>query len=483
MAIQTKYQKDLQDGKIKPKPVVKAPVVNTVRPSLPTAPAAPKAPKAPAGNPYQNIYAAPKAPVYSSDRGADRIKALAPAPVKYTPQNLPVYRGAAPAVQPQAQLVKPQQQGGLPVNPLQGARSAAQASVAANGTGNMQYSRASGETVPPSGGYGSGNYGGEKVFGPGSKAVTNPPAAKPFDVNNATLKQIGLQIVSLEGVAGQEKELARLKAIYAARYQVEVDAKNLAPVPGAPVAQTDYANTAEGFAAAQANQVAIFNMQTAATTAAAQQAQVNAMAQLNANNAAAERMAQMQYAQTPPVDRTEYNQMVDMYQALQQQMMTLQNSYIQALRDRDIPVVAPVVPPPVTGPTPFVPPSFAPSPQTGAYAEFSDTGLGALNTMNPSNLQVLRQLMQARGYTGAGSQGRYGERTYARPGGSGALGISDADFENPLNYAGVAAADRENAEAAMRWFLGQSGYSPQYAFPGMPSYPGGGTFIDLPRIS
>ena len=206
------------------------------------------------------------------------------------------------------------------------------------------------------------------------------------------------------------------------------------------------------------------------------------MAQLNANNAAAERMAQMQYAQTPPVDRTEYNQMVDMYQALQQQMMTLQNSYIQALRDRDIPVVAPVVPPPVTGPTPFVPPSFAPSPQTGAYAEFSDTGLGALNTMNPSNLQVLRQLMQARGYTGAGSQGRYGERTYARPGGSGALGISDADFENPLNYAGVAAADRENAEAAMRWFLGQSGYSPQYAFPGMPSYPGD-IRIQQPRIS
>ena len=481
MAIQTKYQKDLQDGKIKPKPVVKAPVVNTVRPSLPTAPAAPKAP---AGNPYQNIYAAPKAPVYSSDRGADRIKALAPAPVKYTPQNLPVYRGAPPAVQPQAQLVKPQQQGGLPVNPLQGARSAAQASVAANGTGNMQYSQMSGATTPPPA---WGNPKNQDMAGagktPDSWYTASPPAPKAFDSNNATLQQIGLQIAALTGVAGQEKEVARLTEIYKIRYNLQLDAKNLAPVPGAPVAQTDYALTAEGQAAANAAQVQLFNLQTAATTASAQQAQSYAMAQLNANNAAAERMAQMQYAQTPPVDRTEYNQMVDMYQALQQQMMTLQNSYIQALRDRDIPVVAPVVPPPVTGPTPFVPPSFAPSPQTGAYAEFSDTGLGALNTMNPSNLQVLRQLMQARGYTGAGSQGRYGERTYARPGGSGALGISDADFENPLNYAGVAAADRENAEAAMRWFLGQSGYSPQYAFPGMPSYPGGGTFIDLPRIS
>lgn len=467
MAIQTKYQKDLQDGKIKPKPVVKAPVVNTVRPSLPTAPAAPKAP---AGNPYQNIYAAPKAPVYSSDRGADRIKALAPAPVKYTPQNLPVYRGAAPAVQPQAQLVKPQQQGGKT-----GGLSVL--------TDQMRAQMSGATTPPPAWGNpkNQGMAGAGKT--PDSWYTAAPPAPKAFDSNNATLKQIGLQIVSLEGVKGQEEELARLKAIYAARYQVEVDALALAPKPGAAVDPVVYATTAEGMAAANAAQVQLFNLQTAATTASAQQAQAYAMAQLNANNAAAERMAQMQYAQTPPVDRTEYNQMVDMYQALQQQMMTLQNSYIQALRDRDIPVVAPVVPPPVTGPTPFVPPSFAPSPQTGAYAEFSDTGLGALNTMNPSNLQVLRQLMQARGYTGAGSQGRYGERTYARPGGSGALGISDADFENPLNYAGVAAADRENAEAAMRWFLGQSGYSPQYAFPGMPSYPGGGTFIDLPRIS
>lgn len=471
MATQTKYQKDLQDGKIKPKPVVApAKVVNTVRPPLPAAP------KAPAGNPYQNIYAAPKAPVYSSDRGADRINALAPAPVKYTPQNLPVYRGAAPAVQPQPSLVKPPQQGGKT-----GGLSVLTDQMKAQMYGTTP---ATAPTTPPPA---WGNPKNQDMAGagktPSSWYTAAPPATKPFDSNNATLQQIGLQIAALTGVKGQETELARLKEIYTVRYNLQLDAKNLAPVPGAPVTQTDYANTAEGFAAAQANNVAILNMQTAATTAATQQAQVNAMAQLNANNAAAERMAQMQYAQTPPVDRTEYNQMVDMYQALQQQMMTLQNSYIQALRDRDIPVVAPVVPPPVTGPTPFVPPSFAPSPQTGAYAEFSDTGLGALNTMNPSNLQVLRQLMQARGYTGAGSQGRYGERTYARPGGSGALGISDADFENPLNYAGVAAADRENAEAAMRWFLGQSGYSPQYAFPGMPSYPGGGNFIDLPRIS
>ena len=466
MAIQTKYQKDLQDGKIKPKPVVKAPVVNTVRPSLPTAPAAPKAP---AGNPYQNIYATPKAPVYSSDRGADRIKAIAPAPVKYTPQNLPIYRGAPPAVQPQAQLVKPQQQGGLPVNPLQGARSAAQASVVANETGNMQYSRPASEN----------GFGGKRE----ATAVTNPPPPKKFDFVTATTPQVYNYMISLFGVPGKEAEFKIAEQQYNFRIAEDkrrAEASAIA-AQNAPAAAL-WNQSQGGVAAQQAHELALQTSATASTSAAAAKAQEYAMAQINANNAAAERMAQMQYAQTPPVDRTEYNQMVDMYQALQQQMMTLQNSYIQALRDRDIPVVAPVVPPPVTGPTPFVPPSFAPSPQTGAYAEFSDTGLGALNTMNPSNLQVLRQLMQARGYTGAGSQGRYGERTYARPGGSGALGISDADFENPLNYAGVAAADRENAEAAMRWFLGQSGYSPQYAFPGMPSYPGD-IRIQQPRIS
>lgn len=482
MAIQTKYQKDLEDGKIKPKPVVKAPVVNTVRPSLPTAPAAPKAP---AGNPYQNIYAAPKAPVYSSDRGADRIKAIAPAPVKYTPQNLPVYRGAPPAVQPQAQLVKPPQQGGLPVNLLQGARSVAQANVAANGTGNMQYSQMSGTTPPPTT---WGNPKNQDMAGagktPGSWYTAAAPAAKPFDFVTSTTPQVYNYMISLFGVPGKEAEFKIAEQQYNFRIAEDARRANASATAAQNTPAAALWNQSQGgVAAQQAHELELQASATAATSAAAAKAQEYAMAQLNANNAAAERMAQMQYAQTPPVDRTEYNQMVDMYQALQQQMMTLQNSYIQALRDRDIPVVAPVVPPPVTGPTPFVPPSFAPSPQTGAYAEFSDTGLGALNTMNPSNLQVLRQLMQARGYTGAGSQGRYGERTYARPGGSGALGISDADFENPLNYAGVAAADRENAEAAMRWFLGQSGYSPQYAFPGMPSYPGGGTFIDLPRIS
>ena len=109
--------------------------------------------------------------------------------------------------------------------------------------------------------------------------------------------------------------------------------------------------------------------------------------------------------------------------------------------------------------------------QTGAYAEFNDVGLGALNTMNPANLQALRQLMQARGYIGTGATGRYGERTYARGGGSGPLGITDAEFENPLNYYGIDPRERENTEAALRWFLGQSGYSPQFAFPGMPTYP------------
>ena len=475
MAIQTKYEKDLQDGKIKPKPVVKTPVVktpvvNTVRPPLPAAP------KAPAGNPYQNIYAAPKAPVYS-DRGADRIKALAPAPVKYTPQNLPVYRGAAPVVPLPAQLIKPPgPQGGKP-----GLMDLASNS---NYAAQMSARMPAPNPAPTVSSTGSGGGGNKRGVDPesgevGRRTQTTTVSPKLFDPNTSTLAQLGNEIARITGVPGQEKTLKKYQDIYAVRLQNSRDQLAITS-PAAPI---DYANTAEGVAAAQANTLAIFNAQTAAQTSAAAQAQINAMAQLDANNAAAERMAKLQYAQTPPVDRTEYNQMVDMYQALQQQMMTLQNSYIQALRDRDIPVVAPVVPPPATGPTPFVPPSFAPSPQTGAYAEFNDTGLGALNTMNPSNLQVLRQLMQARGYTGAGSQGRYGERTYARPGGSGALGISDADFENPLNYAGVAAEDRENAEAAMRWFLGQSGYSPQYAFPGMPSYAPRTPIYEMPPIT
>ena len=293
------------------------------------------------------------------------------------------------------------------------------------------------------------------------KYTTPPPGAPPkaFDVNNATLKQIGLQIVSLEGVAGQEKELARLKAVYAARYQVEVDALALAPKPGAAVDPVVYANTAEGMAAANAATLAQIN--------ASGGFQNQQQAALMANNLA---VAQLQYANQGR-DDSEYNQMVEMYQALQQQMMTLQNTYIQSLIDRDKTPAVPAVPAPVPGPTPFTPPSWAPSAQTGAYAEFNDVGLGALNTMNPANLQALRQLMQARGYIGTGATGRYGERTYARGGGSGPLGITDAEFENPLNYYGIDPRERENTEAALRWFLGQSGYSPQFAFPGMPTYP------------
>ena len=75
------------------------------------------------------------------------------------------------------------------------------------------------------------------------------------------------------------------------------------------------------------------------------------------------------------------------------------------------------------------------------------------------------------GYTGTGQMGRYGERTYARPGGSGNMRIADAAFEDPANYLGLPSGERENAEAALRFFLGQSGFSDQYAFPGRAQYP------------
>ena len=235
--------------------------------------------------------------------------------------------------------------------------------------------------------------------------------------------------------------------------------------------------------AATDNSIALANTTAGHQTAAAAAQQEYAMAQIAANNAAQLEIAKLQYSAR---DENEYNQMLEMYEALQQQMMALQNTYIQSLIDREKVVPAPVVPAPAPGPTPFVPGSFPPSPQTGAYAEFSDTGLGTLNQMNPQFLQVLDNLMRARGYTGAGSTGRYGERTYARPGGSGALGVRDEDFENPLNYINLPDAERENAEAAMRWFLGQSGFSPVTSFPGMPTYsptPPDRGFYPMPIIS
>ena len=194
-----------------------------------------------------------------------------------------------------------------------------------------------------------------------------------------------------------------------------------------------------------------------------------------------EQLAQLmqlgKYAKEDPVvkapDTSQLDEMYKMYMQLMQQFGDLQNKYIQSLIDSQnkAPVAPPLPPSPVLGPEPLVPNYWAPSAQNGAYAEFNDIGMGLLNNMSPYNLQALRQMMAKLGYIGTGQMGRYGERTYARPGGSGNMRIADAAFEDPANYLGLPSGERENAEAALRFFLGQSGFSDQYAFPGRAQYP------------
>ncbi len=165
------------------------------------------------------------------------------------------------------------------------------------------------------------------------------------------------------------------------------------------------------------------------------------------------------------------DQIMALYTELQKSMMDLQNKYIQSLIDAQKPVAPPVVPPPNLGPEAFVPPYISPSSQNGAYLELSDPGMGALFNMNPMYLQSVQQMLKSLGYTGSGVQGRYGERTYTRPGGPGSLAINDAAYENAANYVGLPQNERENAEAAMRYLFGEMGNSPRFAFPGRPQYP------------
>ena len=165
------------------------------------------------------------------------------------------------------------------------------------------------------------------------------------------------------------------------------------------------------------------------------------------------------------------DQIMGLYTELQKSMMDLQNKYIQSLIDAQKPVAPPVAPAPNLGPEAFVPPYISPSAQNGAYLEMSDPGMGALYNMNPMYLQSVQQMLNTLGYKGAGVAGRYGERSYSRPGGPGSLAIGDAAYENAANYVGLPATERENAEAAMRYFFGEMGNSPRYQFPGRPQYP------------
>ena len=93
----------------------------------------------------------------------------------------------------------------------------------------------------------------------------------------------------------------------------------------------------------------------------------------------------------------------------------------------------------------------------GSNLQFSNAGLGYLNDINPALNRILQQMLSAKKYTDTGQAGQYGPLNYARAGGYGSLAFNDADFENPLNYAGVQPADRESSEAALRMMLSKMG--------------------------
>ena len=93
----------------------------------------------------------------------------------------------------------------------------------------------------------------------------------------------------------------------------------------------------------------------------------------------------------------------------------------------------------------------------GSNLQLSNAGLGYLNDINPALNRILQQMLAAKKYTDTGQAGQYGPLNYARFGGSGSLSMSDADYENPLNYAGVGASDRESSEAALRMLFSKMG--------------------------
>ena len=93
----------------------------------------------------------------------------------------------------------------------------------------------------------------------------------------------------------------------------------------------------------------------------------------------------------------------------------------------------------------------------GSNLQFSNAGLGYLNSIDPALLQALMQYLKAQQYTAMGQMGTYGELNYGRAGGVGPLTMSDASFENPLAYAGLTPQMREPAEAGLRSVFAQMG--------------------------
>ena len=182
-----------------------------------------------------------------------------------------------------------------------------------------------------------------------------------------------------------------------------------------------------------------------------------------------EKLAQLmevgKYARQPvPEDRTRENDLYKMLQESQNQMQALQQTYIEALIKQLNAQPQPGIPAPVSPGAPAAAAgnmySLGGIPRvaaTGSNLQFSNAGLGYLNSIDPSLLQALMQYLKILNYTGQGQMGSFGEMNYARQGGAGSLLQSDASFENPLAYAGLTPQMREPAEAGLRSLFAQMG--------------------------
>ena len=182
-----------------------------------------------------------------------------------------------------------------------------------------------------------------------------------------------------------------------------------------------------------------------------------------------EKLAQLmevgKYARQPVAeDRTRENELYNMLQESQNQMQALQQQYIEALIKQlntqpQMGIPAPVGPgaPAAAAGNMYSLGNIPRVAATGSNLQFSNAGLGYLNSIDPSLLQALMQYLKAMNYTGQGQMGSFGEMNYARQGGLGSLLQSDASFENPLAYAGLTPQMREPAEAGLRSLFAQMG--------------------------
>ena len=185
----------------------------------------------------------------------------------------------------------------------------------------------------------------------------------------------------------------------------------------------------------------------------------------------AEQMARYQDMQNmfnkpaPEPDRTRENELYALLQSSQSKQDQLTQQYMELLmkqltqQQQQQPGI-PAVPAPATGSpsgNAFPLSNISQVARQGSNLQFSNAGLGYLNSIDPALLQALMQFLKQQQYTAMGQMGTYGELNYGRAGGVGPLTMSDASFENPLNYAGLTTQMREPAEAGLRSVFAQMG--------------------------